>query len=50
MAKKSRKEIREERAEALNKTGGNGQDDWYIYKGIIPPNKIKKVKNKKPQK
>lgn len=35
-------------AEALNKTGGNGQDDWYIYTGLIPPDKIKKVKTKNP--
>lgn len=27
----------------LNEVGGGGQDNWYIYKGIVSPNWIKKI-------
>lgn len=30
-------------ADALNISGGGSADNWYIYKGVIPPSMFKKI-------
>lgn len=29
--------------DVLNQVGGSGQDNWYIYKGVVPASWIKKI-------
>ena len=29
--------------EILNVTGGGGEDDWYVYLGVVDPDWIEKV-------